>query len=315
MKKIIFTIMALFLISGLAFAEDYVTLKTENYNVNIESPLSMNLLSDYKVNPESIKIRTNENVSIIGGQSLISRYDFTNKLDYSVVGRYELDTGITDKEQLKKIGVYVADALPEIDCVSKSGEILVYNGKRISIINNEEEADKEQLYLCYILKTTGYTFESGKLILDMELEPKSNEKYILFVTTPTLSLENSNLQFQDSIKIKETQELQEIPVTTANTENSEDLKDIDSYNKQITYTKANSNYNTVDVVTGEKTTSTADKTQENLSEKSSSLKSKATALLTFTPKNLMIIGAGILAVIVLALIMYSRKKKDLSDMH
>ena len=311
MKKIILTIMALFLISGLVFAEDYVTLKTDNYNVTVESPLAMNLLSDYKVNPESIKIRTNEEISIIGGQSIISRYDFTNKLDYSVVGRYELDTGITDKEQLKKIGVYVADALPEIDCVSKSGEILVYNGKRISITNNEDETTKDQLYLCYILKTTGYTFESGKLILDMELEPKSNEKYILFVTTPTLALENSNLKFTDSIKIKETQELQEIPVTTATKENSEDLKDLDSFNKQVTYTKANSNYNTRDVVTGEKTTNITDK--ENLSEKTSSIKSKATALLTLSPRNLMIIGAGILAIIVLALILYSRKKKDLSD--
>jgi hypothetical protein len=311
MKKIILTIMALFLISGLVFAEDYVTLKTDNYNVTVESPLAMNLLSDYKVNPESIKIRTNEEISIIGGQSIISRYDFTNKLDYSVVGRYELDTGITDKEQLKKIGVYVADALPEIDCVSKSGEILVYNGKRISITNNEDETTKDQLYLCYILKTTGYTFESGKLILDMELEPKSNEKYILFVTTPTLALENSNLKFTDSIKIKETQELQEIPVTTATKENSEDLKDLDSFNKQVTYTKANSNYNTRDVVTGEKTTNITDK--ENLSEKTSSIKSKATALLTLSPRNLMIIGAGILAIVVLALILYSRKKKDLSD--
>jgi hypothetical protein len=317
MKKIIFTIMALILITGLVFAEDYVTLKTDNYNVNIESPLSMNLLSDYKVNPESIKIRTSDSISIIGGQSIISKYDFTNKLDYSVIGRYELNTGITDKEQLKKIGIYVADALPEIDCVSESGEILVYNAKRISITNNKaEETDKEQLYLCYVLKTTGYTFDSGKLILDMELKSGVNEKYILFVTTPTLSLENSNLKFQDSIKIKETNELQEIPVTTANTENSKDLKDIDSYNKQITYTKANTNYNTVDVVTGEKTINSQDnKTQNNLSEKASTLKSKATALLTFTPKNLMIIGAGILAIIVLAIIIYNRKNKDLSDVH
>lgn len=304
MKKIILTIMALFLISGLVFAEDYVTLKTDNYNVKIESPLSMTLLSDYKVNPESIKIRTNEEISIIGGQSLISRYDFTNKLDYSVVGRYELDTGITDKEQLKKIGVYVADALPEIDCVSKSGEILVYNGNRIKV-----NIDEKEKYLCYILSTTGYTFNSGKLILDMTLNPGTNEKYILFVTTPTLALENSNLKFTDSIKIKETQELQELPVTTATKENSEDLKDLDSFNKQVTYTKANSNYNTRDVVTGEKTTNTTEK--ENLSEKTSSLKSKATALLTFSPRNLMIIGAGVLAVIVLALIMYSRKKKSL----
>lgn len=308
MKKIIFTIMALILIAGLVFAEEYVTLKTENYNVNIESPLSMNLLSDYLVNPESIAIRTGE-VNIIGGQSLISKYDFINKLDYSVVGRYELDTGITDKEQLKKIGVYVADALPETDCISSSGEILVYNGKRISITNNKEETDKEQLYLCYILKTTGYTFDSGKLILDMELNPKSNEKYILFVTTPTLSLENSNLQFTDSIKIKETQELQELPVTTANTENSKDLKDIDSYNKQITYTKANPNYNTIDVVTGEKTTNTTPKTQENLSDKASNLKSKATALLTFTPKTLMIIGVGAIAVIILAVLISRKKNK------
>ena len=308
MKKIIFTIMALILIAGLVFAEEYVTLKTENYNVNIESPLSMNLLSDYFVNPESIVIRTGE-VNIIGGQSLISKYDFINKLDYSVVGRYELDTGITDKEQLKKIGVYVADALPETDCISSSGEILVYNGKRISITNNKEETDKEQLYLCYILKTTGYTFDSGKLTLDMELNPKSNEKYILFVTTPTLSLENSNLQFTDSIKIKETQELQELPVTTANTENSKDLKDIDSYNKQITYTKANPNYNTIDVVTGEKTTNTTPKTQENLSDKASNLKSKATALLTFTPKTLMIIGVGAIAIIILAVLISRKKNK------
>ena len=306
MKKIILTIMALFLISGLVFAEDYVTLKTDNYNVTVESPLAMNLLSDYKVNPESIKIRTNEEISIIGGQSIISRYDFTNKLDYSVVGRYELDTGITDKEQLKKIGVYVADALSDSECVSNNGDILVYNGNRIKIVKEDKES-----YLCYILSTTGYTFNSGKLTLDMTLKPGTNEKYILFVTTPTLALENSNLKFTDSIKIKETQELQEIPVTTATKENSEDLKDLDSFNKQVTYTKANSNYNTRDVVTGEKTTNITDK--ENLSEKTSSIKSKATALLTLSPRNLMIIGAGILAIVVLALILYSRKKKDLSD--
>lgn len=307
MKKIIFTITALFLISGLVFAEDYVTLKTDNYDVTVESPLSMNLLKDYTIVPSSINIRTDDSVNIVGGQSIISKYDFTNKLDYSVIGRYELDIGITDSIQLKKIGIYVADALPEADCVSNGGEILVYNGERIKIINKDKEA-----YLCYIQSTTGYTFNSGKLTLDMTLKSGDNEKYILFVTTPTLALGNSNLKFTDTIKIKETTELQEIPVTTANAKNSRDLKDLDSYNKQITYTKANPNYNTKDVVTGETTTKTAD--QESLSEKNS-LKSKATALLTFSPKNLMIIGGGVLAVIVLALIMYSRKKKDLSDVH
>lgn len=102
-----------------------------------------------------------------------------------------------------------------------------------------------------------------------------------------------------------------MPITTATKQNSEDLKDFDSFNNRVTYKKANSNYNTRDVVTGEKATENKD--QENLSEKANSLKSKATALLTFSPRNLMIIGAGILAVVVLALFMYSRKKKDLSD--
>lgn len=306
MKKTILSVLAIILISGAVFAQDYVTLETDKYNVKIESPLSMRLLSDYKVIPSSIKIRTNEEISIVGGQSLISRYDFTNKLDYSVIGRYELDTGITDKEQLKKIGVFVADALSDYDCVSNNGEILVYNGNRIKV-----NIDEEEKYLCYVLLTTGYTFNSGTLTLDMTLKPGTNEKYILFVTTPTLLLENSNLKFTDSIKIKETQELQEMPITTATKQNSEDLKDFDSFNNRVTYKKANSNYNTRDVVTGEKAIETKD--QENLSEKANSLKSKATALLTFSPRNLMIIGAGILAVVVLALFMYSRKKKDLSD--
>lgn len=309
MKKIILTIITIFLISGIVFAQDtqdYITLETDKYNVKIESPISMELLSNYKVIPNSIKIRTNEDISIIGGQSLISRYDFKNKLDYPVIGRYELDIGITNKEQLKKIAVYVADALTDYDCVSNNGEILVYNGNRIKV-----NIDEEEKYLCYILSTTGYTFNSGKLTLDMTLKPGTNEKYILFVTTPTLSLENSNLKFIDSIKIKETQDIQEIPVTTATKDNSKDLKNMDSYNNRVSYTKANSNYNIRDIVTGEKTTKTKD--QENLAQKANNLKSKATALLTFSPKNLMIIGAGILAVILFSLFMYSRKKKDLSD--
>lgn len=311
MNKIILTIVALFLITGVVFAEtntdEYVTLKTENYTVNIQSPLSMNLINNYNIVPESINIRTEDSISIFGGQSIISKYDFTNKLEYSVVGRYELDIGITDKEQLKRIGVYVADALPELDCISNNGEILVYNGNRIKITTEDKEK-----YLCYIISTTGYTFDSGKLILDMILSPGANEKYILFVTTPTFSPSNSKLVLKDSIKIKETEELEKIPVTTATTENSEDLKDLDSYNNQITYKKANPNYNTRDVVTGQTTTTN---TSEKLSEKSDSLKSKATALLTFTPKTLMIIGGGVLGVIILALIMYSRKRKDLSDVH
>ncbi len=325
MNKIILTILGILLISGLVFAADseYITIKTDNYNVNIESPLVMDLVSNYTITPTSIKIRTGNDVSIVSGQSLISKYNFTNKLDYSVVGRYELKLGITDNTQLQNLGIYVAEALPEVDCIGKGGEILKYNNNRIKVTNTESTTNTE-LYLCYAMKKMDYYLDADKLVLDMVIEPGTNSRYVLFVTTPALSFKDTSLKFQDSIKIKNTtdQDLTKLsisseakinknkfgPITMANTENSEELKQLRAYNNQVGYTKANSNYNTRDVVTGEKET-------QGLSGKADSLKSNATALLTLTPTKGIIIGLGVLAIIGLALFVYSRKNKDLSDVH
>ncbi|MFA7708582.1 MAG: hypothetical protein WCX82_00410 [archaeon] len=339
MNKILLTILGIFLLSGLVLAaetipEQYVTVDTSNYDVQIDSPLVMNLVSDYTIIPSSIKMRTGDSISIVGGQSLISKYNFINKLDYSVIGRYELELGINDDSQLQNFGIYVADALPESECISKGGEILKYNNNRIKITNTETTNDQE-LYLCYTMKTMDYYLDADKLVLDMIIEPGVNSKYVLFVTTPALSFQNSSLSFEDSIKIKNSadQDLAALnvstdaavnkstfgPITMANTENSEELKELNAYNNQVTYNKANPNYNSTDVITGTKTTtsttSNTTETKGNLSDKAGILKSEATALITMTPEKGIIIGIGIIAIIGLALFVYSRKDKDLSDVH
>lgn len=328
-KKIMITLMFIFAL-GLVFAEnytEYLTVQTQTYQVGINSPITMALNSDFKINPESIKIRDKQNIEIVSGQSFIFRYDFENKLDYSVVGRYELSLGIEDLTQMKNLGVYISEGLTDIDCVKKNGEILKYNSNRIEIIDNEKT-----LNLCSGTKTMDYYLDKDKIILDLVLEPGTNTRYFLFVTTPTFSLVDSSFSFQDTIKLKNSTDTEFFksenteksktfgPISTSNTENTEELKELDSYNNQENYTKVNPNFNTTipktkEVIgTPEQETRDINKTTtQKLKEDAGILKSKATALITMTPTKWGILVFGVLAIIALALFVYSRKDKDLSD--
>lgn len=326
MIKKIMIIFALMLISGLIYSEttdEYSTIKTQEYEVGINSPITMILNSDFTINPESIKIRDKSNLEIVSGQSFIFRYDFENKLDYSVIGRYELSLGIEDLTQMKNLGIYVSEGLIDLDCVKENGEILKYNNQRIKIFDSENPTEKN---LCYATKTMTASIDKDKLILDMVLEPGINTKYFLIVTNPTFSLVDSSFSFTDSIKLKNSTDAEFFnqedtknfgPVTTANTENTEELKELDAYTNQEEYERANPNFNyttpkTKEVI-GTPEQEAKQTTTQKLQEDAGILKSKATALITMTPTKWGILIFGVLAIIALALFVYSRKDKDLSD--
>ncbi len=326
---IIFSIILLF---GFVFAEDsddYLTIKSQEYEIGINSPVTMKLNPDFKINPESIQIRDKSNLEIVSGQSFIYRYDFENKLDYSVVGRYELSLGIEDLTQMKNLGIYISEGLTDIDCVKENGELLKYNNNRIEIIDSEKT-----LNLCSGTKTMDYYIDKDKLVLDMVLVPGTNTKYFLFVTTPTFSLVDSTFSFKDSIKLKNSTDTEFFnnenteqsktfgPISTSNTENSEELKELEAYNNQEEYVKVNPNFNTsipktkevIGTPEQESRDSNLTSTQK-FKEDAGILKSKATALITMTPTKWGILVFGVLAIVALALFVYSRKDKDLSDVH
>lgn len=323
-KKILSLIFLLSLIT-VTFAEtadDYVTIDSQRYNVTINSPISMSLNTNFKINPESIKIREQTNFEIVSGQAFIFRYDFNNKLDYQVIGRYELELGIKDLTQLKNIGVYISDALQDKDCVLNNGEILIYNNKRIEIIE-----ENETKYLCSGTKVMDYYLDKDKLILDMILEPGTNSKYFLFVTTPTFSLVDSSFSFNDTIKLKNTTDTEFFnpektqtkefgPITSANADNSSDLKELNAYNNQEKYNKINQNYNSGNIKTKEISTTPPEQLKKpdkvninKFKEDVKSFKSKATGLITMTPTKWGYVLIGIAIIIIFGIFIINKKKR------
>jgi hypothetical protein len=324
-------VLALILISSFGYTEetDYLTIQTQDYTVNINSPIAMELNSEFTINPESIVIRENQNLNIVSGQAIIFRYDFSNKLDYSVIGRYELSLGIEDLTQLKNLGIYVSESLTDVECVSKNGEILKYNNQRITVNQGQNTFN-----LCSSTKTMSYYLDKDKLILEMVLEPGTNSIYFLFVTTPTFSLVDSSFNFRDTVKLKNSSDVEFFdlngsntpksfgPVTTINKLNSEELKEIDAYNNRETYSKVNPNYNVANPKTKEVVDSPKQETLEEFKETAEQLKigadnikSKATALITMTPSKWGLVIFGVLAVIALSLFIYNKREKNLSNVN
>jgi len=328
MLKKVTIIILMILLSGLVFAEnenDFLTIKTQIYEIGVYSPMDMTLNSEFKVYPESIKIREQNNISLVSGETIIYRMDFENKLDYSIIGRYELSLDLRDITQMKNLGIYVSEALNDIDCISKNGAILKYNNERIKIMKNEESFN-----LCSETKTMNYHLEKDKLILDVLLDSGINEKYFLIVTTPVFSVD-STLVFKETIKLKNNTDTEFFnlenfdnvkdfgPITTANTQNSEELKELNAFRNQEKYNRINPNFNsnpkTKEVLENQKqeTRDTNKSTTQNLKDGAETLKSKATALVTMTPTKWGLLIFGVLAVIALLLFINSKKDRNLSN--
>lgn len=302
------------------YNEQYYTLNTDKYSVNIISPIVMELNTDFKINPESIIIREKNNIDIIGGQSIISRYDFENKLDYSVVAKYELKLNITENQK-NKIAIYFAEERDLDNCSKENGNILKYNDQRIIISNKDGTNEK---YLCYFRSTNDYYFSQNQLIAHLDLNPGKTNVYLLVVTTPAISFDQNfdKLVFVDTIKIDTTQDvkltetdnqninLEEFgPISTTDTNKSlvTSLRDI--YNNQARR-NINNNYSDNNNTELETNTSNTQQIKQDLSD-TSDLKSKATALVTLTPSKSVLLGVVIIFLLCLGYFFYKkRKNKD-----
>lgn len=308
----------MFAFSTSVFAKDtsdYQTIKTQEYNLKIDSPIDMILVSDFSITPESIKIRGVSDFSIVSGQSFIYRYDFLNKLDYTVVGRYELSFGKENLSSLKNIGVYISEALDDKTCISKNGEILKYSNNIIQVDDSKSISN-----LCTNTKDIDYFIIDDSLILDMVLEPGINTKYFLFTTTPTFSLVDSSFSFQESIKLKTTIDSDFFnndskdfgKVSVSNAQNESDSKELNSFLNQEKYTKANSNYNvkTKEINSNfQEAKPIVEQSFSNIKESTKNLKNKAVALVTMTPTKWGFIVVCVLAVVALAVYLNSKKDK------
>ena len=334
MFKKILLVVALLFMAGFVLADDsnYLVIQREEYDLTVKSPIEMRLSSDFKISPDAIKVRGKDNIAIVSGQSFVYRYNFVNNLDYDVLGRYQLEFGVADSSQLRNLGVYVSKALTDNECASEVGKLLEYAGQRIVVSENGNGIEKN---LCADTKDMSYSIDyvgQGMLVLDMLLRPGDNYFYFLFVTSPAFSLIDSSFPFKDTLMLKADidteadfgsfeQGLQNTAesfgsVTAKSAESPEQSRELRYYNSQENYTKINPNYNTnptnittLEVTENKEHTGTTAK----LSEDASIVKSKATALVTMNPSKLGVIVFGVLCVVALALFVYSRKDKDLSD--
>lgn len=306
------------------YNEQYYTLNTDKYSVNIISPIAMELNTNFKISPKSIVVREENNIDIIGGQSIISRYDFENKLDYSVVAKYELNLNITEKQK-DQIAIYFAEERDLDNCSKENGNILKYNNQRIIISNKDGTNEK---YLCYFRSTNDYYFSQNQLIAHLDLNPGKTNVYLLIVTTPAISFDQNfdKLIFVDTVKIDKNQDpkltntnqninLEEFgPISTNDTNQSivTSLRDI--YNNQARR-KINNNYSDNNNTEIETNTPNTQQVKQDLSDKTD-LKSKATALVTLTPSKSVLFGVGLLLLLVGIYLIYKKKKeKNLSNIN
>jgi len=323
--KIFGILIFIFCVFNVSAEEQYYTLNTDTYSVNIISPITMELNTNFKISPESIVIREKNDIDIIGGQSIISRYDFENKLDYSVVAKYELNLNITEKQK-DQIAIYFAEELSSEICSTKNGNILKYNDQRIIVSNKDGTNEK---YLCYFKNTNNYYFSENQLIAHLDLNPGKTNVYLLIVTTPAISFDSNinKLVFVDTVKIDKNQDpkltntnnqninLEEFgPISTNDTNQSivTSLRDI--YNNQARR-KINNNYSDNNNTEIETNTPNTQQLKQDLSDKTD-LKSKATALVTLTPSKSVIFGVGLILLLVGIYLIYKKKKeKNLSNIN
>lgn len=305
-KTIIILGVLLFSLFNLSAQEEI--LNNETINIKVSSPISLSLNKDFNVTPETIVIRTDNDLQIIAGQTIISRYDYENKLDYSVVIKQELNLGTENNN----IASYLAQESEIKECLEKNGSLLKYNDQRITVFKNGD-----QKYLCFLEKNNFY-FSEGKLILELEINPGKTTKYLLIVTTPQLAfdLKDNTLVFEDLITINSKQNqklfdannqavnLEEFgPITTSDDNESflGSLKDI--YNNQARR-NLNPNFAQADIEINK------DLNKSQIKPKENTLKNKMTGFVTFSAsKNTWFIIILILLVLI-GYTYYKRKKKN-----
>lgn len=228
-----------------------------------------------------------------------------------MVIKQELNLGTENNN----IASYLAQESEIKECLEKNGSLLKYNDQRITVFKNGD-----QKYLCFLEENNFYSSE-GKLILELEINPGKTTKYLLIVTTPQLAfdLKDNTLVFEDLITIDSKQNqklfdannqavnLEEIgPITTSDDNESflGSLKDI--YNNQARR-NLNDNYSNN---SKEQEISLNNQNLLKPEDPENNLKSRATALVTFTPSTFVILGIGIL-LLLFAVYGFSKKRKEL----
>lgn len=311
MKKTII-ILGILILSLFSLSAQEEILNNETINIKVSSPISLSLNKDFNVTPDTIVVRKENDLQIIAGQTIISKYEYENKLDYSVVIKQELNLNIETNKN--SIATYLAQESETEECLEKNGSLLKYNNQRITVFNK-----KEQKHLCFLEKKNDFYFFDDKLVLELEINPGKTTKYLLIVTTPQLAfdLNDNTLVFEDQISIDSKQNqrlfdanyqgvgLEEFGPITTSDENGSFLGSLrDIYNNQARR-NLNNNYsnNTKDLeISSNKQNLSKSEDVEN------NLKSKATALVTFIPSTSVILGILVFLILYLIYRFYKKKK-------
>lgn len=105
MKKTIM-ILGILILSLFSLSAQEEILNNETINIKVSSPISLSLNKDFNVTPDTIVVRKENDLQIIAGQTIISKYEYENKLDYSVVIKQELNLNIETNKN--SIATYLA---------------------------------------------------------------------------------------------------------------------------------------------------------------------------------------------------------------
>ena len=274
----------------------------DDFKVTIKYPIIIDLDNDYDVYPNLINIRDQDDFDIYAGQTIISKYDFNNKLNYNLNIVFDLNKSsefINDNSDILEVYL-LKDVLSKTDCTNNSGEVYKFNNEEIYI-----EKDNTKKYLCYYE-------DLDSLKVDLELEPGINSVYLLFVSKPNLKTSSSReLNFNTFLEIN-TDNI-DFNTDLSNMNDNYDNNDADllrTLNNGID--KLNSNFDSNSNDGNNSSLFDVNKAQQtfsNIKDGAEDLKSGATGLVTLNVSSLSVIIGGLILVILLALFITNKSKK------
>jgi hypothetical protein len=281
----------------------------DDFKIILKYPIQINLDSDYEIYPDIINIRDQDDFEIYAGQTIISKYDFNNKLNYNLEIVFNLNQDVDFIEEYSDVlDIYIMqDVEKKSDCIN-SREIYKFNNQEIYI-----EKDNTKKYLCY-------NKNSEDLKINLELEPGINSIYLLFISKPNLKNKNTKeLNFNTILEINS----ENIDFTSklSNTLNENFDSNSTLLNKaNSSVDKLNSNYNNNsndnindnNINDNNSTLFDINKTKQtflDIKDNAENLKSGATGLVTLGFSNIGIIIGGLILVILFSLFITNKSKK------